>query len=285
MDVEANTMLGTIFQRLGDLVSSDQAVERALQNNGISASGRAEIRTLMGRNAKNRWEQSWANLTTVDAAQKAALASQYLENSFDLCRAGFIEDRNHFYSGLNALAMVTMRTELAQAQPRGWEDSFDTGEEASAKVAKAQRIAQRPRRGCAAGDRVQANGLATQRQKRRVGRYQHRGSHLFDLHATESGRPVLQEGAHRRFGSSARRRPATTAALPASRDTKGEYSSWPRKHRAGGGAGPGSAAAGDFVYWPPDRRACSPDAALSGRQGRAGARDDPRCSHEHQGQN
>ncbi len=116
MDVEANTMLGTIFQRLGDLVSSDQAVERALQNNEISANGRAEIRTLMGRNAKNRWEQSWANLTTVDAAQKAALASQYLENSFDLCRAGFIEDRNHFYSGLNALAMVTMMVELAQRQ-------------------------------------------------------------------------------------------------------------------------------------------------------------------------
>ena len=161
MDVEANTMLGTIFQRLGDLVSSDQAVERALQNNGISASGRAEIRTLMGRNAKNRWEQSWANLTTVDAAQKAALASQYLENSFDLCRAGFIEDRNHFYSGLNALAMVTMRTELAQAQPRGWEDSFDTGEEAAQKLQKLKEL----RNDLAAGVRlaIESKQMALQR--------------------------------------------------------------------------------------------------------------------------
>jgi hypothetical protein len=32
MDVEANTLLATIFQRLGDLVSSDHAVERALLN-------------------------------------------------------------------------------------------------------------------------------------------------------------------------------------------------------------------------------------------------------------
>ncbi len=63
MDVEANTMLGTIFQRLGDLVSSDHAVERALQNQEISANGRAEIRALIGRNAKNQWEQSW---TTFD---------------------------------------------------------------------------------------------------------------------------------------------------------------------------------------------------------------------------
>ena len=160
-DVEANTMLGTIFQRLGDLVSSDQAVERALQNHEISANGRAEIRTLMGRNAKNRWEQSWANLTTVDAAQKAALASQYLENSFDLCRAGFIEDRNHFYSGLNALAMVTMLTELAQAQPRVWEDSFDTGEEAAQKLQKLKEL----RNDLAAGVRLAIESKQTALQR------------------------------------------------------------------------------------------------------------------------
>jgi hypothetical protein len=161
MDVEANTMLATIFQRLGDLVSSDQAVERALQNHEISANGRAEIRTLMGRNAKNRWEQSWANLTTVDAAQKAALASQYLENSFDLCRAGFIEDRNHFYSGLNALAMVIMLTELAQAQPRVWEDSFDTGEEAAQRLQKLKEL----RNDLAAGVRLAIESKQTALQR------------------------------------------------------------------------------------------------------------------------
>ncbi|HEY7219823.1 MAG TPA: tetratricopeptide repeat-containing protein [Candidatus Binatia bacterium] len=140
MDAEANILLGTIFQRLGDVVSSDQAVERALQNKEISAGQRAEVRALMGRNAKNQWEQSWANLPGFDAAQKAALASPDLERSFELYRAGFIEDRNHFYSGLNALAMVTMLTELAQAQPRIWEDSFDTGEEAAQKLQKLKEL-------------------------------------------------------------------------------------------------------------------------------------------------
>ena len=140
MDVEANTLLGTIFQRLGDLVSSDQAVERALQNKETSASQRAEIRALMGRNAKNQWEQSWATSPAIDSSQKSALSSAYLERSFELYRQGFIEDRNHFYSGLNALAMVTMLTELAQAQSSIWEDSFDSKEDAAQKLQKLKEL-------------------------------------------------------------------------------------------------------------------------------------------------
>jgi hypothetical protein len=140
MDVEANTLLGTIYQRLGDLVGSDQAVERALQNRETSASQRAEIRALMGRNAKNQWEQSWAASPAIDAAQKSALSSPYLERSFELYRQGFIEDRNHFYSGLNALAMVTMLTELAQAQPDIWQDGFDSGEDAAQKLQKLKEL-------------------------------------------------------------------------------------------------------------------------------------------------
>ena len=140
MDVEANTLLGTIYQRLGDLVSSDQAVERALQNKEISAGQRAEIRALMGRNAKTQWEQSWAAAADLDSTQKSALSSPYLGKSFELYRAGFIEDRNHFYSGLNALAMVTILTELAQAKTAIWEDSFDSKEEAAQKLQKLKEL-------------------------------------------------------------------------------------------------------------------------------------------------
>jgi len=133
-DREANTLLATIFQRLGDLVDSDQAVDRALQNRGLSANDRAEIRALVGRNAKVKWEQDWANLTELEAIQKSALMSGYLEKSFESYHAGFVEDRNHFYSGLNALAMVTILTELAQAQPATWQDGFDTTEAADQKL-------------------------------------------------------------------------------------------------------------------------------------------------------
>lgn len=133
MDVEANTVLGTVFQRLGDLVSSDQAVERALRNREISAWDRAEVQALMGRNAKAQWEQTWAALSG-DEAQKAALASPFLERSLELYRSGFAEDRNHFYSGLNALAMVTMLIELAQGQNEIWHNNFESTEEASRRL-------------------------------------------------------------------------------------------------------------------------------------------------------
>ncbi|MGH7795394.1 MAG: tetratricopeptide repeat-containing protein [Candidatus Binatia bacterium] len=160
MDVEANTLLGTIFQRLGDLVSSDQAIERALQNEDI-ARERAEIRALMGRNAKNQWERSWASLPSVDATQKSALTSPYLEKSLELYRHGFIEDRNHFYSGLNALAMVTMLTELAQAQSTIWEDGFDSTEEAARKLQQLKEL----RGDLAAGVRlaIESKRIALQR--------------------------------------------------------------------------------------------------------------------------
>jgi hypothetical protein len=160
-DVEANTFLATIFQRLGDLVSSDQAVERALQNKEISSSQRAEIRALMGRNAKNQWEQGWGNLNGTEATQQAALTSPYLEKSLTLYRAGFSEDRNHFYSGLNALAMVTMLVELAQYQGSIWRDNFDSEEEANQNLTKLKEL----RSDLAAGVRLAIESKQTALQR------------------------------------------------------------------------------------------------------------------------
>jgi hypothetical protein len=134
VDFEANCLLATIHQRLKDLVESDQAVERALQNEDIAPAQRAEVQALLARNAKSRWEQSWAKVADTETIQKSALTSPYLEKAFELYRQGFVEDRNHAYSGLNALAMVTAITELAQVQLTTWEDGFDTKEEAAQKL-------------------------------------------------------------------------------------------------------------------------------------------------------
>lgn len=140
MDLEANTVLGTIYQRLGDLTRADQAVKRALQNRDISSWALAELQALMGRNAKTLWEREWADIQDVEARRKAALTSPHLENSFELYRKGFIEDRNHIYSALNALAMGTILTELAAVQPDVWEDGFDSEEEASLKLKKLKEL-------------------------------------------------------------------------------------------------------------------------------------------------
>jgi hypothetical protein len=139
-DVEANTLLGTIYQRLGDLVRSDQALKRALQNSDMSSWDRAEIRALMARNAKTLWEKDWKKREGIADVQKAALSSPYLEKSFDLYRKGYVEDRNHFYSGLNALAMSTIITELAAAQPEIWEDDFESEDEADLKLRKLKEL-------------------------------------------------------------------------------------------------------------------------------------------------
>ena len=137
-DLEANTLLGTVYQRLDDLVRADQALKRALHNTREASSGwhRAELYALMGRNAKTLWEREWQPLETLGNLQKTALTSPYLRRSFDLYRKGFIEDRNHFYSGLNALALITIITELAVAQPETWQDEFELEEDAELELRK-----------------------------------------------------------------------------------------------------------------------------------------------------
>jgi len=68
-DLEANTMPGTVYQRLDDLVRSSQALKRALGNTGIPGWNRAEIRALMGRNEKTHWEREWRKQEGLDAVQ------------------------------------------------------------------------------------------------------------------------------------------------------------------------------------------------------------------------
>ncbi|HLE83759.1 MAG TPA: hypothetical protein VJG13_05420, partial [Thermoanaerobaculia bacterium] len=53
-DVEADIRLATVYQRLGDLVRSDQALERALAATGLDDLARAELLALRGSNEKRR---------------------------------------------------------------------------------------------------------------------------------------------------------------------------------------------------------------------------------------
>lgn len=141
MDLEANTQLATVYQKLNDMVSSDQAVERALQSRAITNEARAEILALKARNAKTLWQNEWEAEQDLTARQTVALTSPFLERSYDLYCQGFTEDRNHFYSGLNALAMLTILTELARVQPTVWEDNFDAPEDAPLALRKLKRLA------------------------------------------------------------------------------------------------------------------------------------------------
>jgi hypothetical protein len=141
-DLDANLLLGTIYQRLGELVRSDQALERALKSPKIDEARRAETHALRGRNAKQRWQDSWTK-AKAEEQQTEALRSSLLDDSYQQYAQGFEEDQNHFYSGLNALAMLTILVDLATMQPQIWNERFDDEGSAAAELAKLKQQHQR----------------------------------------------------------------------------------------------------------------------------------------------
>ena len=124
-DLDTNIRLGTIYQRLGDLTRSTQALERALANKKITRDQRAETFSLLARNAKTRWRNAWEAVPPQERPA-AALQSPYLMDCFENYERAFEEDINHFYSGLNALAMLSIMVELAESLPNLWGESFET---------------------------------------------------------------------------------------------------------------------------------------------------------------
>jgi tetratricopeptide (TPR) repeat protein len=134
-DVEANLLLATIYQRLGDLTGSDNAVQKALNSTDLTPRQRAEAYALQGSNAKARWRQAWSSLGA--DLPKGALQSAFLRDAQEQYMLGFGEDLNHFYSGLNALALLTVRLELARMLPDVWVQLSDFADEQEAKSALA----------------------------------------------------------------------------------------------------------------------------------------------------
>lgn len=133
-DLEANLLLGTIYERLNDLTHSTLALERALSNKDIPQNDRAEAYSLLARNAKTRWRQTWSSTTTFEERRVQALRSEYLQESIDAYSRAFDEDLNHFYSGLNALALLSIENELAKDLLDVWLESFDTDLEARLRL-------------------------------------------------------------------------------------------------------------------------------------------------------
>lgn len=141
-DLEANTILGTIYQRLGQLSESDLAVRRALAAKSASPFDRAELRSLIGRNAKTRWREEWdKEQLEQNARRSVGLRSPWLTEARDKYEAAFAEDLNHFYSGVNALAMYKIELELARLVSDVWEEQFPDHITAAAELDTRERRA------------------------------------------------------------------------------------------------------------------------------------------------
>ncbi len=131
-DVQANSELATVYDRLCESCQADQAVQRALHNRdrSLSAERLAELHSLSARNAKTRWRREWENVENMADRQRRALCSSSLSDAYNKYRRGFSADRNHYYSGLNELAMLTILLELAAKHPETWTMQFRRESEA-----------------------------------------------------------------------------------------------------------------------------------------------------------
>jgi hypothetical protein len=132
-DSAANLLLGTIYERLNDYVASDQAIQRALEQQNLDAIQRAEAHALQARNAKTHWREEWSQSPETEQ-RVSALRSAYLMKSFEQYELGFQQDLNHYFSGLNAAGMLTIIIELAKANPEVWSESFDSATDAQAEL-------------------------------------------------------------------------------------------------------------------------------------------------------
>jgi tetratricopeptide (TPR) repeat protein len=136
-DIEANQRLGTIYQKLGDLDRSSQVIQRVIESPDAATSDRAEAFALQGSNAKKRWMSSFGALAGQEL-QVAALRAPALKESIERYTAGFEQDLNHFYSGLNALSLLQLRNSLAAVAPTIWSEWFETDDEATRSLKESQ---------------------------------------------------------------------------------------------------------------------------------------------------
>jgi tetratricopeptide (TPR) repeat protein len=132
-DLQANLWLGTVYQRLGDFTSSDQALDRVVDHPAATRRHKSEAFALKGSNEKQQWVAGWIALDATERC-RAALASPGLQAASEYYERALSQDLNSFYPALVALSLVTIRKELIDRDPAPWKEQF--GSEAEEIVAR-----------------------------------------------------------------------------------------------------------------------------------------------------
>ena len=135
-DPEAWGRLASIYQRLGDFTKSERALDRVIDFPALTPENRAKLYALRGSHEKRRWTQDWKSDNDLNERRSRALTSPHLMAACQAFEEAFKSDLNYGYAGLNALALLVVRAELAgSAELAGaWSDLFDTRQQASDKL-------------------------------------------------------------------------------------------------------------------------------------------------------
>ncbi len=137
-DPETNLLLGTVYNRLGDPTGSAAALERVLALRDISPRQEAEALALLARNAKDLWVEAWRGLAP-EVRAAAALRSPYLDSARSYYDQAFSVDQNHWYPGINALALTAVTARLLRVEPDIWSERFDDDDAARDAARKLER--------------------------------------------------------------------------------------------------------------------------------------------------
>ncbi len=137
-DLEANTALANIYQRLDDLTSSGQALERALTV-ATEPADRAEIHGQLGRNKKDRWTRSWSKAVSAEDKARNAIDSPLLMEAYEQYLDAYRLDLNSYYPGLNALFLAVIILELSKRYPDVWSAPFADDTSANVKLGEIKR--------------------------------------------------------------------------------------------------------------------------------------------------
>lgn len=138
-DIEANLLLSTSYERLGNLQRSQLALDRVLQVNDLPRDQRAESLALRGRNLKTQWREGWQAEPDLVSRQRAAISSGLIMPAKEAYREGFLADVNHYFSGLNAFSLDVIVCELARAHPDLWEARFEEPDKAEIGLKRLER--------------------------------------------------------------------------------------------------------------------------------------------------
>ena len=105
-----------------------------LANASAERKDRADARGQLARNEKASWLADFSPLAPEAVRREQAISDNRLIEAFDAYKAGFAEDLNDYYSGINALGLLTAILKLAETEPEAWAGRFETGKKAAAAL-------------------------------------------------------------------------------------------------------------------------------------------------------